>query len=351
MRAIAEKIMSINFNIVSVALPATRLDAVEARAQRFFGRPEFLLESNSQECYPFGLPQLTLQERKLIAPDHGLPCLQDDTTLSLADLAVELVQKNADRFATDAPAAVLIAHSCMSEDVSTCVSNRIIDLLGISGTYSFTVLSGIATAWANALQCVEAIQANDDAAPDILLVVGEKWMSPYPHAYSPLFAMSDGMALVRLTCTAPYNLPHVRIHSVATWSAPAAPWWLTSVAAVDLPCWLSTVEEGLQYLSVDADCTGQEEVEIVCGPCLGVSRQQLLLHSPRLAGLVERTFVDEQLPGHFGSAEPFIRLHGVLQRHDGLSIKKRILFWSVGPDGSIALLHGDIETAKSEVSA
>lgn len=315
--------------------------ATEPHERRFYGRPEFLLESGAEECYPYGTVHLSKESFALLKPKVALHYLEEDTTNSLTEIAVDLVLRHNKACSAEAPHALLFAHTCMSEDVSTSTSNRMIEVLDLACAHSFSVLGTVASAWTHAIECCRALHFGDGPAPTALLVAGEKWMSPFSRTYGDLFAMSDGMTIALLTQHAPVGEVHLRVKSHGTRTSAVMPHWLLQPIAINEPDWLRAIESGLEELLSEDDfkaCTNS----LILGPALGIDQDRLQAHAPMFSTLVQRTTHSERLPGHFGSADPFIRLQDVLQRNHAGVVGRPVILWSVGPEGDISILTGDI---------
>ncbi len=315
--------------------------ATEAHERRFFGRPEFLMEPGAEECYPFGAVHLSQESLALIKPKTALHYLDDDTSDSLTEMAVNLALHHKNSCAVATPSALIFAHTCMLVDVSTSTSNRVIDALDLACSHSFSVLGTVASAWAHAIECCNALHVGDGSAPTTILVAGEKWMSPFLRTYGDLFAMSDGMAIALLTQHAPVGEIHLRVQRYGTRTSAVTPPWLVQPIAIDVPAWLSTVESGLEELFSDDDLKSSTNA-LILGPALGIDQDRLQAHAPMFSTLVQRTAHAEHLPGHFGTADPFIRLQDVLQRNPTDVVGRPAILWSVGPEGDISILTGDI---------
>lgn len=315
--------------------------ATEPHERRFFGRPEFLMEPGAEECYPYGTTHLSQESLALLKPNVALHYLAEDTTKSLTEMAVDLALRHNDACSSAAPQALIFAHTCMSEDVSTSTSNRVLEALGLACMHSFAVLGTVASAWSHAIECGQALYFGDGAAPTALVVTGEKWMAPFPRAYGNLFAMSDGMAIAVLTQHAPVGEMHLRVQSYGTRTSKVTPPWLVQPTPIDEVEWLRTIESGLaELLSADdlKACTNA----LVLGPALGIDQDRLCTHAPTFSTLVRHTAHFERLPGHFGSADPFLRLQEVLQHGQDGVVGRPVILWSVGPEGDISILTGDI---------
>ena len=315
--------------------------ATESHERRFYGRPEFLMEPGTEECYPYGTVHLSQESLTLLKPKVELHYLEDDTTDSLTEMAVNLALRHKDDCSAAAPDALIFSHACMLEDVSTSNSNQLIEVLDLECTHSFAVLGTVASVWSHVIECCHALHVGEGAAPTALLVAGEKWMSPFLRTYGDLFAMSDGMALALLTQHAPVGEAHLRVQSYGTRASAVTPPWLVQPIAIDVPEWSRTVESGLVELLSDDDLKASTNA-LILGPALGIDQDRLQAHAPMFSTLVQRTAHSEHLPGHFGAADPFIRLQDVLQGHQNDVVGRRVILWSVGPEGDISILTGDI---------
>ena len=299
------------------------------------------MEPGAEECYPYGTVHLSQESLTLLRPKAALHYLEEDTKKSLTEMVVDLALRHNDACASVAPHALIFAHTCMSEDVSTSTSNRLVDALGLACTHSFGVLGTVASVWSHAIECCHALHFGEGVAPTALVVAGEKWMSPFFRAYGNLFAMSDGMAIAVLTQHAPVGEVHLRVQSYGTRTSLVTPSWLVQPIAIEEADWLRTIESGLAELLSDDDlkaCTNA----LILGPALGIDQDLLCTHAPMLSTLVQHTLHSERLPGHFGSADPFIRLQDVLLYSQDDVIGRPVILWSVGPEGDISILTGDI---------
>ena len=299
------------------------------------------MEPGAEECYPYGTVHLSQESLALLRPKVALHYVEEDTTDSLTEMAVNLALHHRNACSAAAPDALIFTHTCMPEDVSTSTGNQVIELLDLACTHSFAVLGTVASAWGHAIECCRALYFGEGSAPTTLLMAGEKWMSPFPRAYGNLFAMSDGMAMALLTQHAPVGEVHLRVQSYGTRTASATPPWLVQPVAIDETVWLRTVEAGLAELFSDDDLKATANA-LVLGPALGIDQERLQEHAPMFSALVRRTTHSEHLPGHFGSADPFIRLQDVLQRNDADTVGRPVIAWSAGPEGDISILTGDI---------
>jgi hypothetical protein len=310
--------------------------------QRFNGQPGFLLEPDAAECHPFGMGFLRAADRQAQLPSGPLFYCFDGRDATLTEWAVDITSAVADACRCTESLAVMATHSCLSEDVSTCLSSGVIDQLGLTAQHSLTVIGELGSAWAQAVECAQALQFGDGSAATTLLLAGEKWRAPFHRHCGDLFALSDGMAAVLVGAQAPAGGRSIAVGGCASVASTLDAPWLHAPVPVNAMAWAAAVELGLAHLEARLGIDLRESRGACLGPTLGMAAGDLCGAAPRLAALINRQTRRgcAALAGHFGAADPFIRLDAWLRDDPAAARGAPVIAWSAGPGGDVSVLHG-----------
>ncbi len=328
--------------LLDVEVGERRHDPLNDLPQRFNGQPGFLLEPDASICYPFGKLLLTEAELRVLRPSRPLPCLITGREDSLTQWAVDVSARVIEHCHADL--AVLVIHSCLSEDLSTCPASRVIDVLGLSAQHSLSVLGEPGSAWVQALECAASLHIGEGAAQGVLMLAGEKWRPPFRRHFGDLFALSDAMAAVLLAPQPSVHSPCIELHGWSACAASIFPHWLHEPQAVDVAAWACAVETGLEQIEFSLGLDVSAGNRVVLGPELGLAADDLASWAPRLAGILGTQHRSPNLAGHFGACDPFVRLLSWATEACRSGQSAEVLAWSAGPGGDVGLLYGVLRT-------